>query len=124
MTAITNILAKVESAVANVTLNDASDAHSDLQTVQDTANAFCWVEKPEQCEDEISALHDAIEEAIMWVDEMIGNGWADDGYEVLVMRKMEDQIMPAVEEAIEDLRAVLRIEALRMKVRKALRAAL
>lgn len=107
MTAIINILAKVESAVARVTLDDASDAHSDLQDVQDTANAFCWVEKPEQCEDEISALHDAIEEAIMQVDEMIGDGWGDDGYEVLVMRKMEEQIMPAVEEAIEDLRAAL-----------------
>ena len=110
----------VEDLVSRVTLNDASDAISDMEKVVYAAQQFqgggyterddlnFWNAIPEDIEDASDDLIQAVETARDEVQYLIDEGYADEGDEEYVMRKMENEIMPQVEDAVEDFARVLK----------------
>lgn len=110
----------VEDLVSRVTLNDASDAISDMEKVVYAAQQFqddgyttrddlnFWNAIPEDIEDASEDLIQVVEAARDEIQYMIDAGMADDGYEDAVMEKMENEIMPQVEDAVEDFARVLK----------------
>ena len=107
-------LNRVERSVAKVTLNDASDALNDMKRVSDVVSLLdgegyterddlnFWNNIPEDIEDSAFNLQQAVESAIHDIKQMIDAGMADGGYEDAVMERMENEIMPQIEDAVAD----------------------
>lgn len=118
--AMRDTLDRVERLVAKVTLNDASNAHNDMEHVSDVVSLFegggytesenlhFWNDIPDDIEDGASDLQQAVESARDEIQYMIDAGMADDGYEDAVMEKMENEIMPQIEDAIADFAYILK----------------
>ncbi len=118
--AMRDTLDRVERLVAKVTLNDASDAFSDMEKVSDVVSLFegggytesgnlhFWNNIPDDIEDGADDLQQAVEAARDEIQYMIDAGMADDGYEDAVMEKMENEVMPQVDDAIVDFAYILK----------------
>lgn len=113
-------LDRVERLIEKVTLNDASDALNDMEKVESAADQFegqgytihddlyFWNDIPTDIEDSAFNLLQAVEEAIHDIKQMIDAGMADGGYEDAVMERMENEVMPQIEDAIADHRHLLK----------------
>jgi hypothetical protein len=107
-------LDRVERLIERVTLNDASDALNDMEKVESAVDQFegqgytakddlyFWNDIPEDIEDSAFNLQQAVESAIHDIKQMIDAGMADGGYEDAVMERMENEIMPQIEDAVAD----------------------
>jgi hypothetical protein len=86
--------------VFNTLVNDIRDEYGDYVSRSD------YIDFYEELDDGgFYGMEVAIEEVEHDLNEMIGNGWADDGYEDQVQEEIEDQILPRFEDALDTFRS-------------------
>jgi len=94
-------LEKMDRLVEEITLNDASDALNDVERVLDAANfSSGFYDLPSDLSDDAYALEQELEAARDEVQYLID----EDADEDRVMDTMENEVLPAVERAIETFR--------------------
>lgn len=110
-----------EKWVGSLYLNDLSKAYNQMGDLEgvfhqlgddirdeygDYVSRSDYIEFYEELTDDgFYGLEEAIEEVEHDLNEMIGNGWADDGYEDQVQEEIENQILPRFEDALDTFRA-------------------
>jgi len=118
---ITKGIKGLESWVAKLYLNDLNKAYNQMSDLEGAFNKMVsdvrdeyadyvqrsdYIEFYEDLDDAgFYGLEEAIEEVEHDLNEMIGNGWADDGYEDQVQEEIENQILPRFEDALDTFRA-------------------
>lgn len=120
-TALQTRLAKITStlndALSALTLNNLDDAVEGMNAIENALNkgVSMWGELEVDIDGtQHASLHfvvnhaldmfrDALEEANHDITEMIDSGWADEGYEVLVQRTMEEDVLPCLEDALTEI---------------------
>ena len=94
----------LREAASRFSLDDLSQAYSDAEDIQSiVSNALHWRSNTEDQEDALTAIEEEVEgNMIHDITEAIGNGWADDGYEVPVARLLE-RLLYQFETVVDDL---------------------
>lgn len=106
---------KWEKAISTLYLNDLSKAYNqidDFENIADEAenrlgeihashmDGSDYADFYDDLMSEIESLREAYVSAQHDLQQMVDDGMADDGYEDEVMEKMEDEVLPALEDAI------------------------
>jgi len=110
-----------EKWVAKLYLNDLGRAYNQMGDLEGVFNQLGhdirdeygdyvsrsdYIEFYEELTDDgFYGMEEAIEEVEHDLNEMIGNGWADDGYEDQVQEEIENQILPRFEDALDTFRS-------------------
>lgn len=111
----------INEALNTLTLNDLSDAVADMDAVE-TALAksqSSWGELfvdvdghpqlapfHEEVSESFEAFREAIEEANQRITSMIDDGLADEGNEEHVQRVMEEEVLPVLDSALEEIQGL------------------
>lgn len=120
----TSLQARIDASVSRInatlnvlTLNDLSDASTDMDEVESalSKSESSWGElfadvdgSPfasfhEEVSESFASFRGAIEEANDLITSMIDDGLADEGNEGYVQRIMEDEVLPALESALQEI---------------------
>lgn len=118
---------KWEKAISTLYLNDLSKAYNQIDDFEYIANGAedrlgeihathmdgsDYADFYDDLMSEIESLREAYESAQHDLQQMVDDGMADDGYEDEVMEKMEDEVLPALEDAIADFKRNSRVPRL------------
>ena len=121
----TSLQTRLEASVSRITatlevltLNDLSDAVTDMDAVEIalTKSQSSWGELfvdvdghpqlapfHEEVSDSFETFREAIEEANQRITSMIDDGLADEGNEEYVQRVMEEEVLPVLDSALEEI---------------------
>ena len=99
-----SIIDTLRDTASLFSLDDISQAHRDAEALlAKVGHAMDWHQNSEARADALYAIEEEIEGNMLHdITEAIGNGWADDGYEVPVSRLLE-RLLYQLETVIEDL---------------------
>jgi hypothetical protein len=106
-----SILSTIRDAVSRFDLADLSQAHRDAEALLSTiGHAMDWHQNSEDRADALYAIAEEVEGNMLHdITEAIGNGWADEGYEIPAARLLEGlayQLETVVEGHSEELATV------------------
>jgi len=99
-----SIIDTLRGAASLFSLDDLSQAHQDAEALLSTiSHAMDWHQNSEDRADALYAIGEEVEGNMLHdITEAIGNGWADEGYEVPVSRLLE-RLLYQLETVVEDL---------------------
>jgi hypothetical protein len=97
-------IARIAQLLADVVLDDASDALDGMDAVLGEAKRSDFLGLSDDDADAADELAEEVEAARNEVQYMIDDGMADEGCEALVFSAMEDRILPQAEEALARFR--------------------
>jgi len=103
-----SITATLRDAVSRFDLADLSQAHRDAEALLSAlCHAMDWHQNTESLAGALSAIYEEVElNTLHDITEAIGNGWADEGYEIPAARLLEGlayQLETVIEDHAEEL---------------------
>lgn len=113
-------VSRINATLEVLTLNDLSDAVTDMDAVETALekSQSSWGELfadvdghpqlapfHEEVSESFEAFREAIEEANQRITSMIDDGLADEGNEEYVQRIMEEEVLPALDSALEEIQS-------------------